>query len=277
MPTITDDFSDPEDILLDDTSLPPPPATSSSTTSTPIASSSSSSSRQPEIPISGPQIGPDGQPIIPKALKIGQFGQLFKVDQDDFKGWDMIYPIYVDTKQPQQASGGRRVSKSVGLEWPLAEQMAKACRMIGYETVFEPLKCHPKDWANPGRIRVQLKKPDGTPTIPSITTKRILLKRICDSLRSHQPRAIPPSTLPPIEQRLPPNSPAVSLGTLDQALKGAGPLGMLGNMFGGAGGGAGPDSAGAIEGGEAGSETTTPKKKEGPKVIKPRKVHMKRR
>lgn len=49
----------------------------------------------------------------------------------------MIYPIYVDTKQPQQASGGRRVSKSVGLEWPLAEQMAKACRMIGYETVFE--------------------------------------------------------------------------------------------------------------------------------------------
>lgn len=85
MPTITDDFSDPEDVPLDDTSLPPPPSTSSSsTTSTPIASSSSS--RQPEIPISGPQIGPDGQPIIPKALKIGQFGQLFKVDQDDFKG-----------------------------------------------------------------------------------------------------------------------------------------------------------------------------------------------
>ncbi|GAA5965008.1 hypothetical protein JCM3765_004826 [Sporobolomyces pararoseus] len=271
MPTITEDFSDPEDVLLDDSSLPPPPISSSSSTA-PIASSSSTSSRQPEVPISGPQIGPDGQPIIPKALKIGQFGQLFKVDQDEFKGWDMIYPIYVDTKQPQQ-DGCRRVSKSVGLEWPLAEQMAKACRMIGYETVFEPLKCHPKDWANPGRIRVQMKKPDGSPTIPSITTKRILLKRICDSLRSHQPRAIPPSSLPPIEQRLPPNSPAVSLGTLDQALKGAGPLGMLGNMF---GGGAANDSAGAIEGGEASAETT-PKKKEGPKVIKPRKVHMKRR
>jgi hypothetical protein len=49
---------------------------------------------------------------------------------------------------------------------------------------------------------------------------------------------------------------------------------MLGNMFGGAGG-AGGDSAGEIEGTEA--QETTPKKKEGPKVIKPRKVHMKRR
>jgi len=48
----------------------------------------------------------------------------------------MLYPIYLDTKQPQQ-DGARRVSKQVGLEWPLAEQMAKCCRMFGFETVFE--------------------------------------------------------------------------------------------------------------------------------------------
>lgn len=50
--------------------------------------------------------------------------------------WETIYPIYLDTKQPQQ-DGARRVSKQVGLEWPLAEQIAKACRMMGFETVFE--------------------------------------------------------------------------------------------------------------------------------------------
>lgn len=92
-------------------------------------------------------------------------------------------------------------------------------------------------------------------------------------MRPHQPKALAPSKLPPIEQRLPPNSPAVSLGTLDQALQGGGPLGMLGNMFGGGGAGG---AAGEIEGGGEQVETT-PKKKEGPKVIKPRKVHMKRR
>ncbi|GAA5905840.1 RNA-binding signal recognition particle subunit SEC65 [Sporobolomyces salmoneus] len=262
MPTITDDFSDPEDVLLDDSVLPP---------SDSIASSSNSLPRR-DVPLPPPALGPDGVPVIPKAVKIGPYGQLFQVDQDEFKQWDMIYPIYVDTKQPQQ-SGARRVSKQVGLEWPLAEQIAKCCTMLGYQTVFEPSKTHPKDWANPGRVRIQLTKPDATPTVSSIPNKRVLLRRICDSLRPHQPRPIPPSTLPPIEHRLPPNSPAVSLGTLDQALKGAGPLGMLGNMFGG-GGGAG--SAGEIEGGEGQTETT-PKKKEGPKVIKPRKVHMKRR
>ncbi|GAA5880577.1 hypothetical protein JCM16303_005436 [Sporobolomyces ruberrimus] len=264
MPTISDDFSDPEDVLLDDTALPVASSSASSTTNRPSG----------DIPLGAPSLGPDGVPVIPKAVKIGPYGQLFQADQEDFKGWDTIYPIYVDTKHPQQ-DGKRRVSKSVGLEWPLAEQMSKACRMMGYETVFEPSKTHPKDWANPGRVRIQIKREDGKPTVASIPNKRVLLRRICDSLRPHQPTAIPPSSLPPIEQRLPPNSPAVSLGTLEQALKGAGPLGMLGNMFGGSGG----DSAGAIEGGDGEGDAvgTTPKKKEGPKVIKPRKVHMKRR
>ncbi|GAA5831626.1 hypothetical protein JCM3766R1_004958 [Sporobolomyces carnicolor] len=262
MPTISDDFSDPEDVLLDDAALP-----ATSTT----ASSSGPASRG-DVPLPAPSVGPDGVPVIPKAVKIGPYGQLFQVDQDEFKRWETIYPIYLDTKQPQQ-DGARRVSKQVGLEWPFAEQIAKACRMMGFETVFEPSKTHPKDWANPGRVRVQLKKADGTPTVSSVPNKRVLLRRICDSLRPHQPKALAPSKLPPIEQRLPPNSPAVSLGTLDQALQGGGPLGMLGNMFGGGGVGG---AAGEIEGGGEQVETT-PKKKEGPKVIKPRKVHMKRR
>jgi hypothetical protein len=47
---------------------------------------------------------------------------------------------------------------------------------------------------------------------------------------------------------------------------------MLGNMFGGGGA-----PGGEIEAGEADAGATTPKKKEGPKIVKPRKVHMKRR
>lgn len=54
-------------------------------------------------------------------------------------------------------------------------------------------------------------------------------------------------------------------------MKGAGPLGMLGNMLGGGGG------AGEIEDGKEDEGAVTPKKKEQPKVMKPRKIHMKRR
>ena len=50
--------------------------------------------------------------------------------------WDTLYPIYIDRKRPQQ-DGGRRVNAKIALEWPFAEQMAKACRMLGFEAVFE--------------------------------------------------------------------------------------------------------------------------------------------
>ena len=80
MPTISEDFSDPEDLPLDD-SLPPPTASTSS--STPLRS-------LPNEPISAPQIGPDGAPMIPKAVKIGPMGQLYKVDQTEFQKYNSL-------------------------------------------------------------------------------------------------------------------------------------------------------------------------------------------
>lgn len=50
--------------------------------------------------------------------------------------WDTLYPLYIDKKRPQQA-GGRRVNAKLAIEWPSAEQMAKACSMLGFDTVFE--------------------------------------------------------------------------------------------------------------------------------------------
>ncbi|GAA6061329.1 hypothetical protein JCM10212_003219 [Sporobolomyces blumeae] len=272
MPSIEEDFSDPDDLPLDASPLPVPSSAVSKGKGPAHLDDDDPDDAFPPLADSAP--GP-GQ--IPKAVKIGPMGQLFKVNPDEFQGWDAIYPIYVDTKFPQQ-DGARRVSKAVGLEWPLAEQMAKACRMLGYETVFEPSKTHPKDWANPGRVRIPLKR-DGKPTVQSIPNKRVLLTRICTMLRPHQPVPVPPASLPAIESRLPPNSPAVSLGTLDSAVRGGGPLGMLGNMLGG--GGAGGGTAGEIEDREAeeaaAAAAAAAKKKEGPKVIKPKKVHIKRK
>ncbi len=52
------------------------------------------------------------------------------------RSYDTIYPIYFDAKAPHCA-GGRRVPKTLALEWPLAESIAGACGRLGVQTVFE--------------------------------------------------------------------------------------------------------------------------------------------
>ena len=44
---------------------------------------------------------------------------------------------------------------------PLAREMVDAVQMLGLKTVFEPGKTHPKDWGNPGRVRVELQEGGG--------------------------------------------------------------------------------------------------------------------
>lgn len=77
-----------------------------------------------------------------------------------FKSYQIIYPIYFDVTRSREE--GRRVNKNYAVENPLAREIVDCCKFNGLETVFEPTKCHPKDWANPGRVRILLKK-DGVP------------------------------------------------------------------------------------------------------------------
>ena len=42
-----------------------------------------------------------------------------------------------------------------------AENIVDAVQMLGLQAGLEPEKLHPKDWANPGRVRVLLKNEDG--------------------------------------------------------------------------------------------------------------------
>lgn len=41
---------------------------------------------------------------------------------------------------------------------PLAREIVEAVQLLGLDTVFEPGKVHPKDWSNPGRVRVLIKE-----------------------------------------------------------------------------------------------------------------------
>jgi signal recognition particle subunit SEC65 len=84
--------------------------------------------------------------------------------------WTCIYPIYLDAKRPY-ASGQRRVARAKGLWWPLSKDIADAASRLGLGTLHEINKSHPRDWENPGRVRVQWKK-DGKLVNPVIGTSQ---------------------------------------------------------------------------------------------------------
>ena len=50
------------------------------------------------------------------------------------------------------------MGKEFAVRNPLAREIVDAVQLLGLDTVFEPGKTHPKDWSNPGRVRVLVKE-----------------------------------------------------------------------------------------------------------------------
>ncbi len=84
--------------------------------------------------------------------------------------WTCIYPIYIDAKRPY-GTGQRRVAREKSVWWPLSKDIAEATNRLGLGTLHEVNKAHPRDWENPGRVRVLWKK-DGRLMNPTIQTSK---------------------------------------------------------------------------------------------------------
>jgi signal recognition particle subunit SRP19 len=84
-------------------------------------------------------------------------GTQFHQTEDDsmYKDFQCIYPVYFD--KTRSRNEGRRVGIEQAVENPLAREIVAACGRLGLETLFEPTKIHPKDWANPGRVKIKVK------------------------------------------------------------------------------------------------------------------------
>jgi len=88
--------------------------------------------------------------------------RLEREQQEKSKSYQCIYPIYFDASRSREE--GRRVNKADAVKNPLARDIVDALQwvagQVGFalQIVFEPSKCHPKDWANPGRVRVEVKR-----------------------------------------------------------------------------------------------------------------------
>jgi signal recognition particle subunit SEC65 len=83
-------------------------------------------------------------------------GFISHADSDKYKGYQCLYPLYFDKRRSR--AQGRRVGKELAVENPLARDIVDAAQELGMDVVFEPAKMHPKDWANPGRVRVLIKQ-----------------------------------------------------------------------------------------------------------------------
>ncbi|KAL9100953.1 MAG: hypothetical protein Q9163_003738 [Psora crenata] len=191
----------------------------------------------------------------------------------DYKTYCCLYPVYFDASRTR--SEGRRVGKRQAVKNPLAREIIDALQPLGLKTVFEPGKTHPKDWANPGRVRVGLKEDN------EVKNKHHLYKIVSAYLQSHPTTAqsplrlpiqgiplpdgpIPPPAVPKgykINEILPLHSPALSGGGVSENImkdmlqemqeQGAGggiPAMLDGAMGGGPAGGSGGPGEAAVKG-----------------------------
>jgi len=173
-------------------------------------------------------------------------------DRSIYKDWTTIYPIYFDAKRPRK-SGERKVSNDKAVMYPKAAVIAMALNRLGFKStqlVLEHDKTHPRDWSNPGRVKVQLKNPEnGKPVNSRIPDKKAAIDRVATILFNSQPENLVPVPwkrtlptpkdvtevdvkgkgvdqnqekffMPPIAERLPLHSPAVSHGLHDMSMHG---------------------------------------------------------
>ncbi|KAI0747105.1 signal recognition particle SRP19 subunit [Daedaleopsis nitida] len=110
-------------------------------------------------------------------------------DITPYKKWTCIYPIYIDAKRPC-GRGERRIARAKSVWWPLSKDIADATNRLGLGTLHEVSKAHPRDWENPGRVRVQWRK-DGRLVNPAIKTKKQLLEMISIQIQLLKPDGVP--------------------------------------------------------------------------------------
>ncbi|KAL7798306.1 signal recognition particle, Sec65/Srp19 subunit [Trichoderma ceciliae] len=101
-------------------------------------------------------------------------------DRSAYNNFQCLYPVYFDASRSR--AEGRRVSSALAVKNPLAREIANACSRLRLQTLLEPEKIHPKDWANPGRVKVGLKKNGAS---AGITNKHHLYVLVARHLREN--------------------------------------------------------------------------------------------
>jgi len=92
--------------------------------------------------------------------------------------WKSIYPAYIDSAKTLDQ--GRKIAKTKGIENPTIQEIGEICQYYKLNFALEPHKMYPKDWMNPGRVKVELVTEAGQQANPNVKNKKDLLKKLCE-------------------------------------------------------------------------------------------------
>ncbi|XAR61580.1 hypothetical protein NMG60_11016038 [Bertholletia excelsa] len=83
---------------------------------------------------------------------------------------------------------GRRISADKACENPTCETTEDCCNHLKIPFAIEIDKSYPRDFMQRGRVRVLLKKNDGTLYNPNITSKKQLMTHVAELVPRHPGR-----------------------------------------------------------------------------------------
>jgi len=86
--------------------------------------------------------------------------------------WICLWPVYIDSKKTVQ--NGRRLPKDKCVSNPSVQEMGEVTKLLGVRYVVEPDKAYPRDFLLRGRLRVELKREDGSFSTEFTTRKKLL-------------------------------------------------------------------------------------------------------
>ncbi|KAG2234250.1 signal recognition particle, SRP19 subunit [Thamnidium elegans] len=130
------------------------------------------------------------------SVATGPGGNIRRMSPEEYKDWVCVYPCYIDADKSVQ--DGRKISKEKAVNNPHAYHMSIACQKLGFSAVYEN-KRHPRDWANVGRVRVQMKNSANFFIHEDIITRKQLFITIAKLLPGIQKEGdVPKSIVSPL-------------------------------------------------------------------------------
>ncbi|XP_048134423.1 signal recognition particle 19 kDa protein-like isoform X2 [Rhodamnia argentea] len=86
----------------------------------------------------------------------------------DIKKWIVLYPVYINSKKT--IAEGRRICAAKACENPTCAEIGDCCSHLKLLYDVEIDKAYPRDFMQRGRVRVFLKREDGTLCNPAISS-----------------------------------------------------------------------------------------------------------
>ncbi|KAI4335056.1 hypothetical protein L6164_013738 [Bauhinia variegata] len=108
------------------------------------------------------------------------------VESSNIKKWIVLYPVYIDSKKT--IAEGRRIGLNKACENPNCIEIRDCCDYLKLPNKIEPNKAYPRDFRLEGRVRVLLRKEDGTLYNPSISSRKQLMHTVAEMVPRHQGR-----------------------------------------------------------------------------------------